>query len=152
METEYAIIDRWGDRYRVHSDRDYGWSFRIWHDQHPIGYMNCIQQRPVLLVGDFRLRDDMVIPESLPDSLVRRFLGRPRPTRSYRNRGLGTAMFVLVSGLAKTAGFERLEGWISDVDTEKNPELPDWYKRRGFTVTLTPSPKSRQVATIRKDL
>ncbi|NOT96638.1 MAG: hypothetical protein HOP00_10065 [Nitrospira sp.] len=114
--------------------------------------MHCIEQSPVLLVGDFKLYDDIRAPESVAALICRKLLGRPPPVRSYRGRGLGTAMFVLLSDLARSAGFHRLEGWISDVDTKYNPDLPDWYRRRGFIVTNGPGQYPHQVATICKDL
>lgn len=152
MTSIHFIHDRFGKSYRVESERGYGWSFRIWRDHYAVGYLNCIQHPPVLLVGDLRIRDDVPVFEPLVFRVARRLLGRPRPVRCYRDCGLGTAMLALLSDLAKSAGYERLEGWISDVDTDTNPGLPDWYRRRGFTVTLTPSEKSRRVATICKVL
>jgi len=151
LESDYSIIDRHGITYRVHSERATAWILHLWHDNDVVGYMNCIEQSPVLLIGDFQLYDNVRIPESVPAMLWRKFLRRPPPVRTYRHRGLGTAMFALLSALAKSAGFSRLEGWISDVDTKDNPGLLDWYRCRGFTVTAGPSKYPHQVATIRKD-
>lgn len=150
--SRHVIADRHGLRYCVESERDTGWSFHLSHGEYVVGYMNCIEQPPVLLVGDFKLYDDVSVPESVPAWLWRKLLGRPKAIRNFRKRGLGTAMFVLLSDLAKSAGFLRLEGWISDVDTKVNPDLPEWYRRRGFVITAGPGEYPHQVATIRKDL
>lgn len=147
-ESNHFIIDRHGFTYRVHFERAVGWTFNLWCGNDVVGYMNCIEQSPVLLVGDFKLYDDVRVPESVPAVLWRKLLGSPKPVRNYRNRGLGTAMFVLLSDLGKSAGFQRLEGWISDVDTGGNSDLPNWYRRRGFTVIDNPDRTSREVARI----
>lgn len=152
MEAEHDITDRYGDHYRVHSERDTGWSFHLWHGDSVVGYMNCIEQPPVLLVGDFKLYDAVQVRETALAKLWRKLLRHPCPVRNYRNRGLGTALLALLSELAKSSGFRRLEGWISDVDTNTNPGLPDWYRRRGFQVTNRRDGYPHQVATIRKDL
>lgn len=153
MESDHFITDRQGVVYRVRSDRDeYGWSFYLWHAEEVIGHMYCIQQPPTLMVGDFKLHDDVRVAESIAQRAWRKLLGRPEPVFSYRQRGLGTAMLVLLADLAKSAGFGRLDGWISDVDTDRNPDLPDWYRRRGFIVTLVGGKSSHQIATISKEL
>lgn len=150
MEAEHIISDRYGISYRVHSERATGWSFEIWCGSNLVGHMNCTEQSPALLVGDFVLYDNVCAPESRAAEIWRRCLRRPRPVYSCRNRGLGTAMFELLGSLAKSAGFQRLEGWISDVDTRFNPDLPNWYRRRGFNVTDFPREYPHQVASIQK--
>jgi len=152
MESTHCITDCHGVTYRVHSERDIGWSFHIWHGDNVVGHMYCTGQPPVLQVGDFKLYDDVCVRESLAATCWRKLLGRPRPVSNYRNRGLGTAMFTLLSKLAKSADYKCLEGWISDVDTESNPGLPDWYRRRGYIVTEGAGKYARQVAVIRKNL
>lgn len=152
-ESIYHLIDRHGIRYCAHSFRDrYSWDFFLTHDSCEIGRVLCTQEPDHLRLGDIHLHDELLISESLPQKLIRKLRGLPPPTISYRNRGIGTAMFALLERLALEAGFTCIEGWISRVDADPNPGLFDWYRRRGFTVTMESSQYVQQVATISKHL
>ena len=135
------------------SERDrYSWSFEIYFGAQEIGYMNCTQEPAFLNLGDFKLYNHLQAPESLGRVIIRKLLNRPRPLLNYRNRGIGTAMLALVERLTADAGFRRVQGWISRVDADPNPDLPDWYRRRGYTVTVESTRFSQQVAIISKEL
>jgi hypothetical protein len=152
MPKIHYIKDRSGNSYRVELRGDAGWLIRIFDGQRRVGYMNCTGDPPVLNVGDFRLEDDLPVRETTVAKLWRKFTGAPAPVLNYQNRGLGTSMFFLLSHLAKEAGYMRLEGWLSRVDVGPNPELPNWYRRRGFTVVENLDKNTAAVASIAKDL
>lgn len=152
MAKIHYIKDRFGSSYRVELRGDAGWIIRIFDGQRRIGYMNCTGSPPVLNVGDFRLEDDLPVRETTVAKIWHKITGEPAPVLNYQNRGLGTSMLVLLSHLAKDAGYTRLEGWLSSVDVGPNPDLPNWYRRRGFTVVEKPDKKTATVASIAKDL
>lgn len=150
--TDYPIQDRHGVTYRVESEIALGWTFYVWHGDRVVAEMLCKMQSPVLSIGNLEIYDRVPVHETSFDRFRRKLRGRPPLVASYRGRGLGTALLRLVERLAKPAGFNCLDGWISNVDYDPDPGLPDWYRRRGFTVGMEKGEIVRQVATIRKDL
>jgi hypothetical protein len=150
--SERTITDRYGSTYRVENERALLWSFCIWDGDEKVGHVDCDDRTWVLKINDLILRAKASVPETRLARWVRKFRGLPGPTRSYRGRGIGTAMLHLIETLARTEGFVAIEGWISKVDTDRDPDLPNWYRRRGFIVVEGPGEIQMQVATIRKEL
>jgi hypothetical protein len=56
-------------------------------------------------------------------------------TENFRNRGIGTAMIAFLVGFARSHSAKRIEGEIKPHDSKENQDLPNWYRRRGFTVS-----------------
>lgn len=54
----------------------------------------------------------------------------------FRNRGIGTQLIALLIAYARSNGVKRIVGRLVDSDCNKHPDLPQWYRNRGFTVTL----------------
>jgi len=61
---------------------------------------------------------------------------------NYRQRGLGTALLDSVIGHAQTLGAFSLQGEVFQADLENNPELLNWYERKGFVQS---SPRPEQI-------
>jgi hypothetical protein len=57
-------------------------------------------------------------------------------TENYRHRGLAPAILDVLIQRARIRGFKRVVGKLAPIDLQKNPDLPDWYRRRGFHVTM----------------
>lgn len=152
METNHSIRDRDGVSYRVESEIATGWTLYVWHGDTVVGEMLCTFCRPALNIGNLQIYEQVGVPETWLARRWREFRDLPPPVIDYRRRGLGTALLDLIAALAKAEGFTRLEGWISDVDYTPNPKLPDWYRARGFSVTMAKGAIARQVATIQKVL
>ena len=145
------IIDHFGTTYQVEFDRDILWTFKIFAGHREVGRIYCAGVPPVLDLRDIRLRDDVLERESFPAWIWRKIRRRPQPVRSYRSCGIGTAILSRIESLARSEGFLSIEGWISKVDTDRNSDLPNWYRRRGFEVQLVES-AGLKVASIRKAL
>ena len=55
---------------------------------------------------------------------------------NYQKRGLGTAMIKFLASYAKSKSAKRIEGEVKHHDFKDNPDLPDWYRRRGFAINM----------------
>lgn len=56
--------------------------------------------------------------------------------RNYRKRGIGTAMIEFLASYARSKSAKRIEGEVKHHDFKNNPDLPEWYRRRGFAVVM----------------
>jgi GNAT superfamily N-acetyltransferase len=113
--------------------------FNIEHRGCRIGYVNYhVEGEDVLFIDDLRFDDKAMRPPwffidlffwigSLPSERWR--------VTNYQKRGLGTAMIEFLKKLAKSESLRRIEGNVKHHDFNKNPDLPDWYRRRGFIVS-----------------
>jgi hypothetical protein len=136
MRFPRYLQDRFGQTYRLVVDRaDDCWILRVIDGQRPAAYLYAwYVPGQVLRIHDFKVTDDLVVPEPLLLQLLRRLLRlRPR-TISYRRRGIGTALLATLVAYADAEGIPRLEGDIVERDRSQFPGLPDWYRARGFTV------------------
>jgi hypothetical protein len=153
MGLDHFITDRHGVTYRVESDMGIGWTLYVWHGDMAVGELLCSFARPTLNLGNLQIYHNVRVPETWFALRFREFRHYPAPVIDYRKRGLGTALLELIEALARSEGFTRLEGWISGVDYKPNPGLPDWYRARGYTVTMEPGEEvAVKVATIHKSL
>jgi hypothetical protein len=145
------ITDRFGTTYQVEFERDPLWIFRIRAGYIEIGRIYCDGNPPVLELRDIRFRDDIPAKETILKQIWRKLAHQPGPLLNYRDRGLGSAMLNQIERLAWADGFRVIEGWISSVDTDQDPDLPNWYRRRGFEVQLFEGTGPKR-ATISKEL
>ncbi len=125
--------------------------FNIEHRGHRVGYVNYhIEGDDVLYVDDFHIYDKALRPPWFFIDLFIWNLGSFPPERwritNYQKRGLGTAMIEFLKGFAKSESLKWIEGEVKQYDFKDNPDLPDWYRRRGFTVCT--DPKSAGIAKI----
>ena len=66
---------------------------------------------------------------------------------NYQQRGLGTAMVEFMINYAREKSAKRIVGQVKPRDFKDYPELPDWYRRRGFAVVMGEG-KATPVASI----
>lgn len=55
-------------------------------------------------------------------------------TINCRNRGLGTALIERVIDEARKKGLQHIKGNLKDLPREKNKNLRQWYRNRGFSI------------------
>ncbi len=115
--------------------------FNIEHRGHRVGYVNYhIEGDDVLYVDDFHIYDKAMRPPWFFIDLFIWNLGSFPPERfrvsNYQKRGLGTAMIKFLASYAKSESVKRIEGEVKPHDLKDNPDLPDWYRRRGFNVLM----------------
>jgi len=152
LQAKFHIQDKEGEQYLIHLD-DNGTApiFRLklsnpQVQDHIIGYANCF------MAGDSMLLQDILINESV--TLISRqtgwfslFNSVKREERHFRNLGLGTALLKAVIEFAKKKGVKKVSGKIVDKDYKQNPDLPNWYRSKGFEVVMVDKP-SEHVADI----
>lgn len=135
----HFIRDKHRRKYLVtRSDSNFFTRFNIVYCGIRVGHVNCrFEGDEVLRLIDLCIRDTATLPPwfylnfcnvSFPPTSWR--------TENYRNRGLGTAMIEFLVTHAKSKRAKRIEGEVKTYDFKANPDLPDWYRRRGFEVIM----------------
>lgn len=134
-EEDCSIQDYLGNRYRAEVfERPGALCVVVYDGDVPVGHANCVIKRDVLDLEDLHVADDAIQPAHGLPLVFRNLFNRRAKGVNYRSRGLGTAMLRLLITRASSHGFRVIEGSLSPHDLAKDPGLPDWYRRRGFTL------------------
>lgn len=149
-----VIYDREGREYRV-IESDCGSEnfrrFNIKFGRYQVGYINySFEGSEVLHLDDLHIEDAAISPPWFFLDFI--FIGGSFPpqrwrTKSFRGRGIGTAIIDFLVNYARANSIIRIEGEVKPHDFKDNPDLPDWYRRRGFIVTASDK-KSAWIAKI----
>ena len=94
-------------------------------------YVNCRIDAEVLLLTDMFVEDKCIVPEP---SLLRRLFGHKTLAVNFRRQGIGSQLLTTVIAYAKAKKLKRIEGHLAEKDLLPNPQLPQWYQKRGFTI------------------
>jgi hypothetical protein len=156
MNIPEYIFDRYTQRYAVEVVEDSELSFYIKlkdRDRY-IGQMLCnFLPGDVMILEDLFIRSDTNAPEkwtpgrksgrmvpelpflAVPDEQEpgRRRAGHA--AMNYRNRGLGSALIIVLFELAASRQVKTVFGSLISEDVINNPHLPAWYIKRGFSVS-----------------
>jgi hypothetical protein len=108
----------------------------------PIGHIYFHFSGELAELCDLEIRDDLLLPSS---SVLGRLLGKKRRT-SFRGRGFGSALLKFFIEHAKRNGMRRIEGKMVGKDMLPQPQLPNWYHKRGFSVSVSPDHKSGTIS------
>ena len=140
MRFPRHLQDRFGHAYRIDFSGSRGiWVIRVWDGQFPAAYLYALHaRRQRLRIQDFKVADDLVVPEPALLRLGRKLLGLSPRIVSYRRRGIATALLAAVIAHADAEEIPRIEGDIFERDRVQFPGLPDWYHARGFTLHRDP--------------
>jgi hypothetical protein len=146
------IYDGHSEEYHVtESDLEGFKRFNIKCRGNLVGYANCHFEGDVFHIDDLRIDDKTMRPPLFFLNLLF-WIGSFPPQRwritNYRKRGLGTAMIEFLAGYARRKSAKRIEGEIKPHDFKNNPQLLEWYRRRGFAVVMTGEGKAAAVAKI----
>lgn len=133
-EEDLFIRDRSSQQYRVHLLENAHWYLKVYNRKVRVAHANCHPKPPVLYVDDLHVEDAKFTPESTFSRLIRLLMNRQKQAVNYRRRGIATALLRLIADRAAARGFTSIEGSLSRIDLGKDPKLPEWYQRRGFTV------------------
>jgi GNAT superfamily N-acetyltransferase len=95
-------------------------------------YVNCQIEGDVLVLADIFVEDQCVVRHP---SLLFRLFGRKTLEVNFRRQGIGSQLLTTVMAYTKSKGLRRLEYRMSANDPAQNPELQQWFRKRGFTVT-----------------
>jgi hypothetical protein len=146
------IYDRHGLPYRlVFEDRGVSWSITLTHRGNKAGYVACLIEGNLLRISGLVIYSSNPLPESAVDRFVRLLTRRPLPPTEFQGRGLGTLMVEFIVKKARAARLKEIFGVVTHLDFGRNPDLLQWYTRRGFCVSPV-ADSDRWVATISMEL
>lgn len=129
---------------------EYGWSLWLADSRHGrIGYAHAQLREDALFLADLRIEDSGLYPRTLFQRLLRL---KPK-SENYRQLGLGTLLLQHLEQFAIERGYRLITGGIVEKDIKQWPNLPDWYRRRGYEVFTKPADSPDiGVLAIRKSL
>lgn len=159
IEELHALIDEQGQPYQMRLvEDDSGWTIKVFCDHTLVAQVNCIVQGGDLFLADLHVFEAARHPLRPVD----RFKGwvgfvagfgfeAAGRTENYQHRGLGTELLNFVIRRAREHSFRRITGKLFPKDLASNPRLPDWYRRRGFQVTLNASKTAGELELVLSD-
>ncbi|HEV2692734.1 MAG TPA: GNAT family N-acetyltransferase, partial [Verrucomicrobiae bacterium] len=80
---------------------------------------------------DLFVEDKCIVREP---NFLRRLFGRKTLEVNFRRQGIGSQLLTTMITYARAKKLKRIEGHLLEKDLLPNPQLPHWYKKRGFTV------------------
>lgn len=133
-ESQLWITDKKGGKLRVvWRNDDRTWIFQVFDSAKFVARANCLVEGSRLKLGDLEVFERAQSPvRNWVHSFIRKIFGESN--LNYRNRGIGSALLGLIIQLAKEHRMAVLFGNVGTEDLKANPDLPDWYRRRGFTI------------------
>lgn len=137
-EELHALIDEQGEPYQMRLvDEGSAWTLKVFDDHALVAQVNCLVQGCDLFLADIHVYEAARNPLR-PVDRFKGWLGFDvaGPTKNYQHRGLGTELLSFVIRRAREHSFRRITGKLFPKDLAANPQLPDWYRRRGFQVTM----------------
>ena len=144
-EESHTIQDSAGTPYTVRLLRsDDSWDLKVLSEGREMGLANCQCHGKSLRLADIEILATAASP-AVPSTDA-----TPRPAQSnYRGRGLGSALLELIVAQARLGGFHQITGMLHPQNLQDKTDLPEWYRKRGFTVRLSPDQRG---GTIHLDL
>jgi GNAT superfamily N-acetyltransferase len=129
------ITDARGQRYRLQIDDETSfWRVRVLNGQIWVAEANCQVTDTALTLHDLHVFDKVLSPDNGLIGWIRGFIkGHNKPV-NYRGRGLGSALLKFITNTASQRGLREINGSLSRNDLKENPNLANWYQRRGFEV------------------
>ena len=124
------IIDKHGLKYQLTIDiADAVVCCHLWYQSNQVGSARCLKFGHELLIGDLLIHE--------PNrggflSVIRQMI--TRQPKTYRGRGLGSALLKHVIEVAKDLDVHVIHGSVTKVDMASTPYLLDWYKNQGFQI------------------
>ena len=131
-EEKHTIQDTAGETYSVQFLRSEDlWDMKLLHDGRMIGEANCLRHGESLFLGNIEIINSAAPPAIKAGDTA----PQPKAT-NYRRRGLGTLMLEFIIAQARRSGFQQIRGHLHPLNLHDKPDLPDWYRRRGFDVRM----------------
>ncbi len=104
--------------------------FHVCHQGNTIGHVYCHIFNECAVIADIRVSDCV----KQGRCVLLQILGFKPRIKSYRNKGVGTALLKFALNYLKAQGCTRVEGNIMERDLKAWPRLPQWYRDHGFQV------------------
>jgi len=129
------IQDRYGRVYDLKcTDWKTGWRLILSDEGARVGEAKCTVGPGGLFIGDLHIFEPAGSQKQNWIARLGEILGWREKPQSYRRLGLGSEMLQYIVSRARQKGIKGIEGNFSAVDTGPNPKLPEWYRKRGFTI------------------
>jgi hypothetical protein len=148
--SEYSSLSiREGQDYpvEVHYDSA-GWTIQIHDSEYEIGRAYCTvresNRKLQLKIENLEILDDVPATDCQKHGVGSTASHTPR--KNCRGRGLGTALLRFVVEHARAQGASEIIGDLRLVDLSGELDLPDWYRRRGFEVTMAEDQRSGRIS------
>jgi GNAT superfamily N-acetyltransferase len=129
------VKDSYGQKYQIRVLEDSNDFFHVELRQggQYVGEAKCLVRVPdTMELTDIRIRDDSDPPESTIERIMKIAAESKSNMKSYRRRGIGTALLQLVIDHVRERQLSRICGSIVEKDIERTPNLIEWYEKRGF--------------------
>jgi hypothetical protein len=151
-----SIIDRYNHPYviEIQDDSEEAFYLKVKDGETYVGQMLCsFWPDNVMVLEDLFIRNDVDAPgfcgpgrkigaisaecqsDPMSRSQAQTRWKSGNLTLNYRNRGLGSALLILLRELATKRRIKTIFGSLISNDILHNPHLLQWYVHRGFTVT-----------------
>ena len=108
---------------------------KVFSEKHRIGYANCFIMNTTILLQDIHISDDVPVREFRVVNFIQGLARRKPKTLNYRGRGIGTGLLLAVLQYARERGMHEVRGRLGPLDWKRNPNLPNWYRKHGFSVS-----------------
>jgi GNAT superfamily N-acetyltransferase len=142
-EPEEAVRLRDG-RGEVYLGRFYqsvgGWTMKVFASDTLVAVAHCLLRDEEVVLSDLFVYETATHAISKLAHLKCLFgLSAHGRVENYRHRGIGTALLQYLIQRARQDGFKRVSGKLAKQDLETNPQLANWYRKRGFEATVSKS-------------
>jgi GNAT superfamily N-acetyltransferase len=112
------------------------WRLRLFDQRIHVAEVECVVMKGVLFVGGLHVFDRARLPQGILANLLRSKFGLGDKTANYQRIGLGNKLLNLVIQRARKRKLIGITGNLFPGDLERNPDLPRWYRSKGFRVTM----------------
>jgi hypothetical protein len=122
-----VIKDKNGKDYTLRfTEEDDQWKFQILDGGTQVALAECeCQNRERLHLNSI---ETFLIPVKME--------GNPDGFQNYQKLGLGSVLLEAIIEEARSRKFQQVTGVLLPANLKQNPELPNWYSKRKFTVKV----------------
>jgi GNAT superfamily N-acetyltransferase len=115
---------------------DTAWKLWLYDRKIHVAKVDCVVLNGFLFIGNLQVFDEAKVWQSAFSRWLAAKCGLEAKTRNYQHLNLGTQLLNLVIQRAKERKLIGITGNLFPRDLQVNPDLPRWYRSKGFQVTL----------------
>ncbi|MDJ0703767.1 MAG: GNAT family N-acetyltransferase [Leptolyngbyaceae cyanobacterium MO_188.B28] len=131
------IFDKKGRRYlSTIVEVDSQLLINLYNQHMVVGQVRCIRESSAaLMLKDIAIANEVnLAPMNIWFKILHKIPGWRSKPINYRRQGLGSALIRRLIQYARENGIEFLHGEVFRPDLENNPNLLQWYQKRGFEI------------------
>lgn len=131
------LTDKNGRAYKLlFYEYDTAWKLWLYDNNIHVAKVDCVVRNRYLFIGNLQVFDKAKVPQNAFGRWLRAKCGLEAKTGNYQHLRLGTQLLDLVIQRAKERKLIDITGNLFPRDLQVNPDLPRWYRSKGFQVTL----------------